>query len=81
MTGPEHYRLAEKFLADSTLIEENVSKVPLSESKAYVDASARAIATAQVHATLALAAATYDSAHELREPHRRAWMDALSWPS
>jgi len=44
MTGPEHFRAAELLLAEA--------------GEQPGEASARSIATAQVHATLALAAAT-----------------------
>jgi hypothetical protein len=47
MTGPDHYRLAEELLIDARRAQE--------ENDA---ARARRLAIAQVHATLALAAAT-----------------------
>jgi len=46
MTGPEHYRKAEKYLKDAK------------ESELGSDTERWQLATAQVHATLALAAAT-----------------------
>jgi hypothetical protein len=51
MTGPEHYREAERLLA--TAYEDN-----LTTYEGENPAAARNIAEAQVHATLALAAAT-----------------------
>jgi hypothetical protein len=50
MTGPEHYREAERLLAESQTIHR-----PNDEGHCEAD---RTIAEAQVHATLALAAAT-----------------------
>lgn len=50
MTGPEHYREAERLLAESRTILR-----PNDEGHCEAD---RSIAEAQVHATLALAAAT-----------------------
>lgn len=54
MTGPEHYREAERLLAESQTITR-----PHEEGHCEAD---RSIAEAQVHATLALAAATALSA-------------------
>lgn len=67
MTGPEHYRMAEQLLAES------MSELrPNDEGHCEAD---RTIAAAQVHATLALAAATADQ--PALEPAdslmRRAW--------
>ncbi|MFF9639427.1 hypothetical protein ACF1D2_33210 [Streptomyces bacillaris] len=50
MTGPEHYRLAEQLLSETWEMEAD----PLDNNADM----ARRIAAAQVHATLALAAAT-----------------------
>ncbi|QDY06139.1 hypothetical protein FJK98_02315 [Micromonospora sp. HM134] len=49
MTGPEHYREAERLLEQGTLPE---------HERDYTAPSAEVIAAAHVHATLALAAAT-----------------------
>lgn len=54
MTGPEHYREAERLLAESQTIVR-----PYDEGHCEAD---RTIAEAQVHATLALAAVTAMSA-------------------
>ncbi|MET7933432.1 hypothetical protein [Streptomyces sp. NPDC005322] len=50
MTGPEHYREAERLLAEACTI-------PRPHDEGHCEAD-RTIAEAQVHATLALAAAT-----------------------
>jgi hypothetical protein len=62
MNGPEHYKEAEQLLA----MLPNVERGAVSE--------AGIIAEAQVHATLALAAATRDAAYgELSIPAGAAW--------
>ena len=58
MTGPGHYRAAEQLLAEAV--------------EQPGEASARSIATAQVHATLALAAAT--ALHGVTD--HRHWFEA-----
>jgi hypothetical protein len=60
MTGPEHYVLAEKLLTEATQARGEAAR-------------ARRIAIAQVHATLAAAAATALGGSDL-EP--AAWRDA-----
>lgn len=74
MTGPEHYRAAERLI---TLAE---SCDWTTEVEAY---RGPALAAAQVHATLALAAATaepiaqsYDGPDDTTIP--RAWSEAIS---
>ena len=52
MTGPEHYREAERLLEPRTVLDGSSRKVLPSPA---------AITCAQVHATLALAAATIDA--------------------
>ncbi len=80
MTGPEHYRESER-------IDSLIGELPTSsstEDAAIVIAAAMALAArAQVHATLALAAATaepiaqaYDSDYDTTIP--RAWSEAVS---
>ena len=61
MNGPEHYRAAELLLAEA--------------GQQAGEASARSIATAQVHATLALAAAT---AVGMAGPDLQAWADVAA---
>jgi|GraSoiStandDraft_4_1057263.scaffolds.fasta_scaffold861659_2 hypothetical protein len=50
MTGPEHYREAERLLAEEVFIDRSGAQV----HRTY----AETVAAAQVHATLAVAAAT-----------------------
>lgn len=74
MTGPEHYREAERLLA--TAYEGNLTTYEGENPEA-----ARQIAEAQVHATLALAAATALSeptraAPRATVPEWDAWQDA-----
>lgn len=78
MTGPEHYREAESLLQKSVDFGEQFppNKVP-------IGALGDVLAAAQVHATLALAAATaesiaqaYDSDYDTRIP--AAWSGAIS---
>ncbi|MFD9905602.1 hypothetical protein [Streptomyces sp. NPDC059063] len=70
MTGPEHYREAERLLAAA--IEDSHTTFEGRDPKAD-----RAIAEAQVHATLALAAATALVTPSQRAAVRtiRAWHD------
>ncbi len=70
MTGPDHYREAERILAEEISIDPSGAEV----HRAF----AVAVAAAQVHATLALAAATVlgTSAAEVR-----AWADILGTSS
>ena len=67
MTGPEHYLEAEKALAGTTHLERGAA------------ADMSLLAEAQVHATLALAAATaLRGAEGLPTEDRHAWSDAAS---
>lgn len=72
MTGPEHYREAERLLR-------NVDAASASEIGDHPDVVALAIAEAQVHATLALAAATAYPAVKDREPSGAVAEDAAAW--
>jgi hypothetical protein len=70
MTGPEHYQEAESLLA----VERNFEHKTSAERKAIADA-------AQVHATLALAAATAlqkEGGGVLPAKDRKAWFEAAS---
>jgi hypothetical protein len=69
MTGPEHYREAEKLLAAQYVPNSNV---------VHADADAEVIAMAQVHATLALAAATVSLPTDLGADDRDDWRTVLS---
>jgi hypothetical protein len=68
MTGPQHYQAAESLLREAGL------------EPAGSDVEAFAVAAAQVHATLALVAATVDAAARRASPVAlgNAWEDALS---
>jgi hypothetical protein len=66
MTGPEHYREAERLLAETERTPED-----------SVRSVATVAAQAQVHATLALAAATA-MAGEHAHPYS-AWPDGVAW--
>jgi len=71
MTGPEHYKVAQSFLADATNFDYDS---PLLPSR---------LATAQVHATLALAAATAAAHVGIKDApagwaHNNEWARAIS---
>lgn len=65
MTGPEHYREAERLVA----LAHDMADQKHQERADFI------IARAQVHATLALAAATIDTTASVRGP---AWIEATS---
>ena len=68
MTGPEHYLEAERIMREMTIIEDGrPQEVALPE----------ATAAAQVHAILALAAAT---GVEAKGADARAWIEAAGVP-
>lgn len=68
MTGPEHYERAERLLAEVRELD--------------LDDVAETIAIAQVHATLALAAATAlnDANGGMAISEHRAWVQAVCQP-
>lgn len=69
MTGPEHYREAERLLEEFG----QEIEVPI-EDRAFTIAYLTAgMARTQVHATLAHAAATIDAAPLMHPGDRRAW--------
>jgi hypothetical protein len=77
MTGPEHYRAAERLLSDASFT--NATGTPVSREGHPIEPRVYAtlIDRAQVHATLALAAATAIPLvrnHVLAE--MKAWSDA-----
>ena len=75
MTGPEHYHEAEYLLASSIhLRAELLSGDRENEPADYAEPD-RVVALAQVHATLALAAAT---ALHGADPSGIAWLEATS---
>ena len=63
MTGPEHYRRAERLIVQANRIMDGFPG----------DAYAQTIAEAQVHATLALAAAIVDGPAVMRPEDRDDW--------
>lgn len=65
MTGPEHFAEAERLL---TVCAGDQRGSPLDDA---------CTAAAQAHATLALAAATYD-AMDATDAHRAAWREVLT---
>ena len=68
MTGPEHYREAERIMREMTIVEDGrTQEVALPE----------AMAAAQVHAILALAGAT---GVEARGADGRAWIEVAGVP-
>ncbi|MGY1500843.1 hypothetical protein ACW4TU_30400 [Streptomyces sp. QTS52] len=71
MTGPEHYREAERLLKESHTILR-----PHEEGPCEAD---RTIAEAQVHATLALAAATALTTPVRSSPPRNATNEWSAW--
>jgi len=74
-TGPEHYREAEKLLAsaDANTAEKAYVSIPLDEPPSAL------LVAAQVHATLALAAATAMGA-ELPAPDLGQWTAVAGAP-
>lgn len=82
MTGPEHYRAAERLLSQAS--HEGMTGTPLSPQGLPVrpEVHAALIARAQVHATLALTAATAmqapvdGSEPGMGAPEYQAWYDA-----
>lgn len=66
MTGPEHYREAERLLADAA---RGADTGPVY----FLDDAAPTLAAAQVHATLALAAAVVDGPAVMRPEDRDEW--------
>lgn len=76
MTGPEHYREAERHLSAASHLDRPGGK------PADPSAAAHQLATAQVHATLALAAATaaQDSAAGMTSADHKAWTEAAITP-
>ena len=77
MTGPEHYREAERLLA--------VAKAPYTTIgisaegvKAHEDYLARTISAAQVHATLAVASASVLNGEYMSNKEFAAWQEAAS---
>jgi hypothetical protein len=74
MTGPEHYREAEWLLQGST----DVNKYDPPHRVVAADASPEVIAVAQVHATLALAAATVSLPADLGADVTDDWQAVLS---
>ena len=66
MTGPEHYREAERLIR----LADRIAEVDGDDS--------RTLAGAQVHATLALAAATAFPVDALHAPFRADWVKAVN---
>ena len=58
MTGPEHYKQAEKLIAALGDLRDTMRDAEIAEASSCALAINGVIAEAQVHATLALAAAT-----------------------
>ena len=71
MTGPEHYREAERHLSAASFLD-RPGGTPVN-----VKASAHHVAAAQAHATLALAAATALPAGEPGSESRAAWIRSI----
>ena len=74
MNGPEHYREAERLLANLADAHDRIAHLDLSGA-GFVAIRGQVIAEAQVHATLALAAATAvpaASAYDGDEDHSRS---------
>jgi len=73
MTGPEHYRKAEKILA--SLDRARDEDLRINHEKA-----ATALAEAQVHATLAMAASSVFNLIPATDSDRQGWADAMTIP-
>ena len=69
MTGPEHYREAERLL--------DLTERPAADSELGWMARAQAAAEAQVHATLALGAATADLLAGDAVARSKAWIEVI----
>lgn len=87
MTGPEHYLKAEELLAEAVaLVEEHAGQVMTPSRVAAIEAAAAQLRqAAQVHATLALAAATALAdggagapGHGMSSDDYNAWFDVAS---
>jgi hypothetical protein len=78
MTGPEHYREAERLQRHAAELAGSFEGARAA-SEAERDHRAAVLADAQVHATLALAAALGLSAH-LEPAETRAWRAAAATP-
>jgi hypothetical protein len=84
MTGPEHYREAERLLEEyGQLLEEfgQEFEVPVEDRESTIAYLSAAMARAQVHATLALAAATALADYlnsSMTEGDYLAWYQAAS---
>jgi hypothetical protein len=70
VTGPEHYKVAESLLAAATLSGEHPDGSPIIRKD-----EPEALAAAQVHATLALAAAHAMGIGDLPSPDWDAWRE------
>jgi len=71
VTGPAHYRRAEQLAADAQSVEAAIHATPDDEMRAAMHSQAVRLSTlAQVHATLALTAATVD-------PWGDGWQEVL----
>ena len=79
MTGPEHYREAERLQRHAAELAGSFEGARAA-SEAERDHRAAVLADAQVHATLALAAALGLSAH-LDAAETRAWREGSSYPT
>lgn len=77
MNGPEHYREAETLLADAARWERNIQD----DTDSYASINSARL-EAQVHATLALAAAQVEAVAS-RGPGDLdpSWREALGWES
>ncbi|ADJ42190.1 hypothetical protein AMES_6077 [Amycolatopsis mediterranei S699] len=72
MTGPEHYKIAEKLIAGG------IQRVTPWGDTDWVAPTPEVVARAQVHATLALAAATASGAWaEMSNDESRSWDQAI----
>ncbi|MGW0837089.1 hypothetical protein [Streptomyces prunicolor] len=70
MTGPEHYREAEKMLA--------AARMAMGRQEAFkVEVAAQFTAEAQAHATLALVAASVSTGARREGAQRDAWVRAF----
>ena len=81
MTGPEHYREAERLISEAKDFQANAASYNSDRLTHNSIAAEQNVALAQVHATLALAAATalvdYRDSN-MTEGDQRAWYDAAS---
>jgi len=79
VSGPEHYQEAEKALAAVDFIDEHEDQYRTDDVSALHHSKTELLAEAQVHATLALAAAQAARAsYDLPPTEAQAWLEVIA---